>query len=81
MSGFVLRWFPQLLAAALCLGLAAPNAVRVANAAALLLAATCGLVSRIHRRIGCDAIRMSPTGLRIFPYCIQPETQPSLTTR
>ena len=45
MSSLVLRRFPQLLAAALCVGLAAANAARVETTAVLLLAGLLVLVS------------------------------------
>jgi competence protein ComEC len=64
-TDFVSRRYPQLLAAALLVGLAAANVVRAASAVTLLLAGTilvCSLAVEGPRRLGALAIALACAG-------------------
>jgi competence protein ComEC len=65
-NGFALRRFPQVLAGALCVGLAAANAVRAQMASVLVLSALAALVAVLvdqPRRLGLLALSLLLCGL------------------
>jgi competence protein ComEC len=64
-NAFALRWFPQVLAGASCLGLATANAVRVQTGLVLLLSAAAGSLALFldePRRLGLLALSLALCG-------------------